>query len=73
MEELETSIREFQEKSGVEITRWNGDRIGEAVKIVMHMKERIDQVRRAAEACGEIHEGLKQVVALAEIEEAVRA
>lgn len=72
MEELESSIREFQEKSGIEITRWNGDRIGEAVKTVLHMKDRIDQVRHASEACGEIHAALKQVVALAEIEEVAR-
>jgi hypothetical protein len=72
MEELEASIQEFQEKSGVKITLWDGGRIGEAVKTVMHMKDRIDQVRRAAESCGEIHAGLKQMVALAELEEASR-
>jgi hypothetical protein len=69
IEELETSIREFQEKSGIEITRWNGDKIGEAVAVVMSMKQRINQVRDAAAACGEIHEALKKVVALAEMEE----
>ena len=72
MEEMEASIREFQEKSGVDINRWNGGHIGEAVKVVQHMKQRIDQVRDAAEACGEIHEALKKVVALAEMEELSR-
>jgi hypothetical protein len=72
MEEMGNSIKEFQEKSGVEITRWNGGKIGEAVAMVLSMKQSVDQVRRAAKACGEIHEALKQVVALAEIEELTR-
>jgi hypothetical protein len=72
MEEMEASIREFQEKSGIEINRWNGDKIGEAVAVVMQMKQRIDEVRRAAEVCGEIHAALNQVVALAEFEEVAR-
>lgn len=66
MEEMESSIREFQEKSGVEISRWNGGKIGEAVRVVIGMKDRMEQVHRAAEVVGEIHKALQEVTALAE-------
>jgi hypothetical protein len=71
VKDLETSIQEFKASSGIEINRWNGGDIGEAVRVVMSMKQRINQVRHAAEACGEIHEALKQVLALTEVEELV--
>jgi hypothetical protein len=68
MEEMEASIQEFKEKSGIDIDRWNGGRIGEAVKVVMGMKNRMEQVSRAAEAVGEIHKALQEVMTLAELE-----
>lgn len=35
VEELQKRIKEFEEKSGVELDHWSGGRIGEAVKLVM--------------------------------------
>lgn len=55
--ELQARIKLFEESSGVVIDQWNGDRIGEAVKIVMehgplhaiHSAERMrDEYRRQA-------------------------
>ena len=72
MEELEKSIKEFEEKSGVKIDRWCGGIVGEAVNTLIRMKSRIDDVRRAADNCGEIHAALKQIVSLADLEDSMR-
>lgn len=34
-ESLKSAVQEFKEKSGIQITQWNGESIGEAVKLVM--------------------------------------
>lgn len=72
LDELTRGLAEFQEKSGIEITRYSGGDIGQAVSALRHLKYRVDQVRTAAKACEDIKGMLDQVAALEELEEAVK-
>lgn len=49
-EALKREIAEFEDKSGIRITMWNGVRMGEAVKLVMSLKDShdIDGIERLA-------------------------
>ena len=66
------SVDEFEGKSGVKIDSWDGERIGEAVRVVMGLKRSVEVVRRAADTCGEMQAAFKQIVALTELQESVQ-
>jgi hypothetical protein len=49
-ESLKREVAEFEEASGIKITMWNGQRMGEAVKLVANMKDSrdINEIERLA-------------------------
>lgn len=64
-ESLKREVLEFEEKSGIEINRWNGGRMGESVKLLMNLKDSrdIDGIERLAIDISEKAARLKEAAA----------
>jgi len=56
LQHLEESLKQFEEKSGVKIGGWNGEQIGEAVRVVL--KGRVGDLRREFESIRKTAEGI---------------
>jgi hypothetical protein len=61
-EALKESIEEFQQASGIKIDMWNGHRMGDAVRLVMNLKDTrdIEHIERLAGDIEEIAVRLKK-------------
>lgn len=63
-QQLEKSLAEFEEKSGIKIDRWTGGNVGHAVRLLMGVEWDIKQVQNAKDSAAKIGSLLDEVLSV---------
>lgn len=72
LERLQESLNEFEAKSGVKIGQYDGQYLGDAVKIARSLYHSIDRVKNAKAEAQALIEGFDKIIALDEVQQVTK-